>query len=116
MRVQVHLSSKSTSCHTHSEELISITQILRPKKCTPNPPPVASQTIDESINAWTNEHVDMGNDAMDVNEPGPFCGTFYDRHPSPSQTYIGGHSFMDAFDMDKHAGKRSEQPYYPFAS
>jgi hypothetical protein len=41
---------------------------------------------------------------------------FIDEHPSHSQTYGKGTTFMDRFGMDKYSHDRLGNIYYPFAS
>lgn len=49
---------------------------------------------------------------MDVNDG----GTFTEKFPGCSNSYIGGFTFMDRFWQDEHAEERQENLYFPFAS
>jgi hypothetical protein len=122
MRIQAHLNSQSVSCYTHFEELVDISQVLHLGHNFSEPPSHACKptTEGEVDNALASEssagYMDTGNDPMDVDEPTYHNPFFVDQHPSASRIYGKGCSFMDTFDMDEHADKRAEQPYYPFAS
>ncbi|KAF8871276.1 hypothetical protein CPB84DRAFT_1818218 [Gymnopilus junonius] len=50
-------------------------------------------------------------DPLQSNAPNFFCEEF----PDAARVHAKGKTFMDCFDMDEHAKKRSENLYYPFA-
>jgi hypothetical protein len=124
MRIQAHLNSRSTSCRTHFDELVSISEVLRRGHGTQHPQVElhAVSGEDSDLTALSNDGaLGVGDDdRMDVDNPGaPHAGDgpyHIEKHPSASQTYGRGCSFMDMFDQDEHADKRSHHLYYPFAS
>ena len=60
--------------------------------------------------------------AMDVDDAESTPSTsnssspFFEMYPGAAQTFGRGKTFMDMFNADSHAEKRSQYPYYPFAS
>ncbi|KAF8233183.1 hypothetical protein L208DRAFT_1267967, partial [Tricholoma matsutake] len=120
--IQAHLNSQSVLCHTHFEELVDILQVLQLGHNFSEPlshacKPTAEGEVDHALASKSSAgYVDTGNDPMDVDEPTYHNPVFVDQHPSASRIYGKGCSFMDTFDMDEHADKQAEQPYYPFAS
>ena len=122
MHIQAHLNSRSTSCLTHFDELVSISEVLQRGHGTQYPPQaelhaVSGEHTCDDLTASSNNGDD---DRMDVDDSealhdgdGPY---HIEKHPSASQTYGRGWTFMDMFDQDEHADKRSHHLYYLFAS
>lgn len=123
MRVLAHMNNPSTSCHTHHDELVSISDFLRsshgshsghlqPQETaaysyTPaNLPEALSASADDST--WPMD--------VDGTDEENHRRIFVEEYPMAPQTFGHGQTFMEEFDVDSNADKRSHHPYYPFAS
>ncbi|KAF9455364.1 hypothetical protein BDZ94DRAFT_1316309 [Collybia nuda] len=77
-----------------------------------------SVPLDDTNQQWLQEDelmdVDESSD-MDI-EPEDVKELFVERFEGAAAKYKGGTTFMDEFDNDVHASKRTENLYYPFAS
>jgi len=118
-----------SSCHTHYAEMIQISELLLPraKNTVAQAHPDSSMDAEGPHEDWnvTGDTEDLPEQlppadlAMEIdtnsdsNAESPF---FYEHHPSTPGTYGSGPTFMDDFDQDSHADKRSQKLYYPFAS
>ncbi|RDB30301.1 hypothetical protein Hypma_007131 [Hypsizygus marmoreus] len=135
MRVLAHMNHPDSSCHTYTEELISIRNILDGKR---HSPPNTSQehtkkSTENTPNGPRNEvplgdpmDVDLPHDADDSELNGTPISEFVqsvekfpftvELYPGASQTYGTGPTFMDKFAHDVHANEREQVLYYPFSS
>lgn len=122
-RVLAHMNHPHSSCHTHFQDVVHIAELLQStqddaaqtqaRSSSPSPLPTPSPEDDPMLSG------DLNHDILDIpmdedsDTPQPF---FLEHHPFPSRTYGPGQTLMDQFDQDKHADKRAQNLYYPFAS
>lgn len=76
---------------------------------TPDADNVASSIAMDLDNAEL--HTSQATPAPLVSNP-----SFFETYPGAAKAFGRGKTLMDIFDTDRHADKRSELPYYPFAS
>ncbi|KAF8060125.1 hypothetical protein FPV67DRAFT_1564292 [Lyophyllum atratum] len=117
-RVLAHMNQPYSSCHNHQDDLIQISEVLRScaqrqlQETDPAIPSDSQPGITPPVTPPNNQGEDF---EMDVdNAHSHPC--FIEKHPSTPRTYGRGQTLMDVFDEDPHADKRTEKPYYPFAS
>lgn len=142
-RVLAHMNHPSTSCHTHFVDLVSISNLRRTSLKQPvagsqdsNPSETLETNVPMGGTQFSTYH--LPEDSPDAELPANYTRSpglasttslqpstpnqpdtspfHFETHPNISQTYGSGLTFMDKFDADPHAQKRSFQLYYPFSS
>lgn len=129
-RVLKHLNQPSSDCLAYHEEVerknkeFAITHIHDPVH-------FPSNTVEDYDDLPTQDPGATDNVAskiaMDIDDadlytstpPNPVSnppGPFFEMYPGAAKAFGRGQTLMDIFDMDHHADKRTELPYYPFSS
>jgi len=119
-----------SSCRIYYEEVLQVNNALLNNAQLHSvnnhlPHPTSSHAPQNFDNPPDMDHmsymdVDIVNPTShDHSPPQPLTPTFpffKETHPTASTVYGKGSTFMDIFDKDSHASKRTKQLYYPFAS
>jgi hypothetical protein len=107
---EVKSKNKALFAATHTHDLFFPSNADLPSQdpgATPNADDVAS-----------NIAMDVNNTELHISTPlNPISNPpFFETYPGAAKAFGLGKTLMDIFDMDRHAGKRMELLYYPFAS
>ena len=126
-----HMNQPISSCRTYYEEVLQINealfQVTNNDLSHPTPHSTPGAAPRDSFDAHDMDYtlpMEVDSEALDAQRnndsllqpsatPYPF---FKETHPTASNIYGIGHTFMDVFEKDQYAQRRVEQLYYPFAS
>ena len=112
-----HMNNPMTSCASWHDFLESITreQPRHPPNHHPGQGPGTNNDTDDNDDADGNDADNANND--NNNSANHHTSTHYeDVHPNHSSIFAFGPGFMDTFNSDPSAEKRSVNIYYPFSS
>lgn len=78
---------------------------------------LATNAAFDDVDMEVNQHVDEHEESLFVHPRANAPKYYKETHPNSSWIQHGkGETFMDKFDKDKHAAKRSSNLYYPFST
>lgn len=123
--------SQCPSCSKHfSNDSLVLRHMNNPRTSCKSWPRFFESTHPEPPNRSMNEHLAPSNDRASNNDNHPIQddhnGTgdrrtetverYEDTHPNISSVLGSGPGFMDRFNLDRYAEKRTENLYHPFSS